>query len=64
MEGNKEGNKKTKKQEKIDQIAIFLWLQNDRYTRLTDDWTKETDQRKMKWLLQAQQIMGIVDSKK
>lgn len=56
--------KKTKKQEKIDQIAIYLWLQNDRYTRLTDDWTRETDQRKMKWLLQAQQIMAIVDSKK
>ena len=66
MEGNqqKEGSKKTKKQEKIDQIAKFLWITNDKYTRLTEDWDKETEQRKMKWLLQAQGIMTIVDSKK
>ncbi len=44
----------------VESIAKYLWIKYDR-TRLTDDWNRETPQRKVRWITDAENIRGLVD---
>lgn len=44
----------------VESIAKYLWVKYDK-TRLTDDWSRETPQRKVRWITDAENIRGLVD---
>lgn len=41
-------------------IAKFLWSKYDR-TKLSDDWDKETPQRQLRWINDAETLRQLVD---
>lgn len=41
-------------------IARWLWTKYCR-TKLSEDWSKETEQRKLQWVTDAENLRGLVD---